>query len=98
MENNTNFIGNISTIVKYVSMLIAGWFIGLLIAHGFNLPIGTYELSELISAIIFLLLAHIDATNPNTIWNKNAEYPEPKNGTDAIDPDEYIIGEDDDTT
>lgn len=70
----TNFnIGNISTIVKYVSMLIAGWCIGLLASHGLNLPIGAENLSEVITAIIFLLLAHIDATNPNTIWNKKTD-------------------------
>lgn len=69
-NNESNFIGNISTIVKYVSMLIAGWFIGLLANHGLHLGIETEGLSQLISAIIFLLLAHIDATNPNSIWNK----------------------------
>ena len=78
MSNETNFIGNISTIVKYISMLIAGWFIGLLVSHGLNLPITTEGLSEVISAIIFLAIAHIDATNPNSIWNKKSsnEYSE----------------------
>lgn len=70
MSNENNYIGNISTIVKYISMLIAGWFIGLLVSHGFNLPISVEELTQVISAIIFLALAHIDATNPNTIFNK----------------------------
>jgi putative effector of murein hydrolase LrgA (UPF0299 family) len=65
-------IGNISTIVKYISMLIACWFIGLLINHGINLPISTEGLSEVIGAIIFLILAHIDATNPNSIWNQKS--------------------------
>ncbi len=94
---NTNFIGNISTIVKYVSMLIAGWFIGLLVAHGFNLPIGAEELSQLISAIIFLALAHIDATNPNTIFNKTTETTSKKSNDECIEDinpaSEYEIGE-----
>ena len=65
----SNTIGNISTIVKYVSMLIAGWFIGLLASKGLQIPVDEQGLSQCISAIIFLLLAHIDATNPNTIFN-----------------------------
>lgn len=70
MSNEDNYIGNISTVVKYISMLFAGWFIGLLVSHGFNLPISETELTQLISSAIFLALAHIDATNPNTIFNK----------------------------
>lgn len=70
MSNENNYIGNITTLVKYVSMLIAGWFIGYLVSKGLNLPITTEELSQIISAIIFLLLAHIDATNPNTFFNQ----------------------------
>lgn len=77
MSDETNFIGNISTIVKYVSMLIAGWFIGLLVSHGLNLPITTEGLSECISTIIFLILAHIDATNPNSIWNQKSSNENP---------------------
>ena len=34
-----NIIGNLTTIVKYISMLIAGWAIGIAVAHGLNLPI-----------------------------------------------------------
>lgn len=82
-NNETNFLGNVSTIVKYVSMLIAGWFIGLLVNHGLNLPISTEGLSEIISAIIFLALAHIDATHPNTIWNTKTSIDD---YIDEIDP------------
>lgn len=90
MENNdTNFIGNISTIVKYVSMLISGWFIGLLVSHGLNLPIGTEELSQVITAIIFLILAHIDATHPNNIWNKYSLQPPEDNLENEDDLDEF---------
>lgn len=84
-----NYIGNISTIVKYISMLIAGWFIGLLANYGFNLGIASEGLSELIGAIIFLILAHIDATHPNTIFNHEPTTETPKfdiNDIDDIDP------------
>lgn len=66
MDGN-NYVGNISTVVKYVSMLIAGYFISLLASYGFNLNVDQTLLSEIIGSIIFLILAHIDATHPNTL-------------------------------
>ena len=62
----SNYIGNISTIVKAVSMMIAGWFIGYVAAHGFNFGVDAATLSQVISAFIFLILAYIDAKFPNT--------------------------------
>ena len=61
-----NAIGNISTLIKIISMWIAGWFIGLLISKGLNLPISEAQLSEIIAAIIFLILGYVDAKYPNT--------------------------------
>ncbi len=63
--NDSNYTGNISTIVKYVSMMIAGYTISLLASKGLNLPIDETMLSQIIGAIIGLILAHIDATHPN---------------------------------
>lgn len=63
--SETNYIGNISTIVKYISMTIAGLAIGALVSHGIDLNIDQSALSELIGAIIFFILAQIDASNPN---------------------------------
>lgn len=65
--NDNNYTGNISTIVKYISMLLAGYLISALAAKGLNLNIPQSMLSELIGSIIFLILAHIDATHPNTL-------------------------------
>ena len=92
--DDTNIIGNISTIVKYVSMLIAGYLISLLASKGLNLNISETMLSELIGSIIFLTLAHIDATHPNTFqilgnqkprtyeeaYKKEPKNPEPNDG------------------
>ena len=61
-----NRIGNLSTIIKWISMWIAGWFIGLLISQGLNLPITEEQLTEVISGIIFLGVGYIDAKYPNT--------------------------------
>lgn len=95
---DNNYIGNISTIVKYISMLIAGWFIGLLANYGLNLGIASEGLSEVIGAIIFLALAHIDATNPNTIFNKTEKTPSPEQeNIPDIDPaSEYETGDTED--
>lgn len=65
IENNNNYLGNISTIVKYISMMIAGYLISFLAGKGLNLPIDAQMLSEIIGTIIFFILAHIDAKNPN---------------------------------
>ena len=62
-----NTIGNLSTIVKIISMWIAGWFIGILISQGLNLPISESQLSEIITSIIFLAIGYIDAKYPNTL-------------------------------
>jgi len=61
-----NTIGNISTIVKLISMWIAGWFIGVIISQGLQLPITQEQLAEIIGAIIFLIIGYIDAKYPNT--------------------------------
>lgn len=86
MENDNNLVGNMSTVVKYISMLIAGYLISLLASQGLNLNISETMLSEVITSIIFLILAHIDATHPNTFKTlgnspaqKETEWSEPLN-------------------
>ena len=61
-----NVIGNLSTVVKTISMAIAGWFIGILISHGLDLGIDASQLSEVIATIIFIGIAYIDAKYPNS--------------------------------
>ena len=62
----TNYIGNLSTIIKWISMTLAGWTIGTLTAYGLNLPIDTTVLSQIIFASIMLIIGYIDAKYPNT--------------------------------
>lgn len=85
MSNETNYIGNLSSLVKTISMLIAGAIIGLLANYGLKLGVDTATLSEVIGAIIFLGLAYVDMKYPNTIIRG-------KNTTPEEDP----IGEEDD--
>jgi hypothetical protein len=54
-------------------MCLAGAFIGLMTRYGLQIPISETGLSELIGAIIFLILAHIDATHPNTFFNSESD-------------------------
>ena len=65
----TNEIGNLSTIVKFVSMTLAGYLIGALASKGLNLPIDADLLSQMIGALIFFGLAYIDATGCSHLLN-----------------------------
>lgn len=82
MSDETNYIGNLSSLVKTISMLLAGAIIGLLVNIGLNLPIDNATLSATIGSIIWLGLAYIDMKYPNTIF--------PKKPTE-----ENIVGEED---
>lgn len=69
---DTNYIGNISTIVKFISMTIAGYLIGVAASQGLNLPIDAAALSQLIGTILFFIIAYVDAKYPNTFdWLGN---------------------------
>ena len=68
----TNYIGNISTIVKTVCLWIAGYAIGYAVSIGFNLPISQEQLSEVLFIIICTIIAYIDAKFPNSFnWLGN---------------------------
>lgn len=70
MSNETNFVGNGSTFVKYICFLLSGRILALAIAHGINLPIDQYALAELFGYIIGFIGATIDAKYHNNInWN-----------------------------
>ena len=95
MNNN---IGNLSTIIKFISMTLAGYLIGVAASKGLNLPIDTAALSQLISTIIFFILAYIDARYPNTFsFLGNAE--EVDMGTIlGYPPEETVLNDEYETT
>ena len=61
-----NKIGNISTIIKWLSMYLAGWLIGTLAANGLNLGIDATVLSQVIFSFIMLGVGYVDSKYPNT--------------------------------
>ena len=70
MTENRNYIGNGSTIVKYLCFLIAGRIVALSVAHGIQLPVDTYELAEFLGYILGFVGATIDARYKNNLkWN-----------------------------
>ena len=85
-----NEIGNISTVIKFVSMTIAGYLIGALAAQGLDLPFDAEVLSQLISTLLFFCLAYIDAKYPNTFsFLDNAPSFEVETEEDLINEDYY---------
>lgn len=66
MTEDTNFIGNASTIIKTLCMMIAGYTIGSAVSIGLDLPIDAAQLSEILFTIICFIGAYIDAKFPNT--------------------------------
>jgi len=70
-NRETNFIGNGSTLIKYIAFLIAGRIIAISVAQGINLPIDQYTLAELLGCIAGFIVATIDAKYPNNInWQR----------------------------
>ena len=83
-----NTIGNLSTIIKIISMTLAGWIITTITAQGYNLGVDAVTLASVIGAVIGLLLSYIDAKYPNSFsWLGNA--PVPIDSTEPVLNDEY---------
>ena len=64
--SDNNYIGNLSTIVKTLCMMFAGYALGYFLGIGLDLPISQEQLSEILFAIIMFIAAYIDAKYPNT--------------------------------
>lgn len=62
----SNHIGNLSTIIKFISMTLAGYLVGVLAAHNLDLGVDAATLSQIIGTLLFMALAYIDAKYPNT--------------------------------
>jgi len=91
-----NKIGNLSTIIKIVSMTIAGWIISTLAAQGYNLGVDAVTLASVIGAFIGLALAYIDAKYPNTLAIFDNAVSPVIDTEETVLNDEYEVGVEDD--
>ena len=111
--NKTDLIGNITTLIKLVSMILAGYVIGITASHGLQLPVTESQIAEAISTILFIILAYFDARYPNTIIDKQGSAKEPtvminvpveqledaiKQASDEDNVDEIVVEHDDEET
>lgn len=64
--NDQNYVGNISTLIKFFGMTFAGWIIGILASQGLNLGVDATTLGEVIGAFLGLCVGYLDAKYPNT--------------------------------
>ena len=97
MADKDVIIGNVTTIGKIIAMAIAGWFIGLCVAYGVQLPVDQQTLSEVIFTVFLLIWAYFDAKYSNSFFDKSE--PVTPIGREQVLNDEYetSAGEDDGT-
>ena len=84
-----NNIGNITTTIKTICMLIAGYTIGYLVSIGLQLPINQEQLAEILFTLLTLIGAYLDAKYPN---NFQFLHPEEtlEQETETVLNDEYV--------
>lgn len=89
---NEELIGNLTTIIKTISVMFAGYALAYFVSIGLNLPITQEQLSEVIMAVIFFLIAYIDAKYPNTFKFLGNDKPV-TNYEETVMNDEYVYPE-----
>ncbi len=87
MANNTNYIGNSTTIGKFLLIGFAGWIISLAASKGLNLPVDAATLAQILGFIAGIAYSYLDAKYPNTFdWLGNAM-------NKTIDTDEPVLND-----
>lgn len=71
-ENYLN-IGNITTIINSIMLIVAGYIIGWLLSLGFNVPVSQAELGALLTSIVFAVFSYINAKKHNNFFNKEED-------------------------
>lgn len=64
---NKNYVGNGTTIGKFILIPIATWLLTLLASKGLNLGIDAQTLAEILGVIIGFAYAYLDAKYPHTM-------------------------------
>ncbi len=88
--NRYELIGNVTTVIKTVSMMLAGYLLAFFMSQGLNLPITEAQLSQIIMTVIFFIAAYLDAKFPNAFkFLKNDEVVAVETEEDLINQDYY---------
>ena len=100
MQEETNIIGNSTTILNSLILMITGLIVGKYGATLLQFGIDETILTQIISFIVFTAFAYINAKYHNTWFGNSAEEPTPIIQNDIFDNDaplndEYEIKEDD---
>ena len=70
-EQNSNILGNGSSIFKTIGLMIAGYLIPLAVSHGVNFHGQETQIIQLLGIIIGLGLSYIDMKYTNSYFKKN---------------------------
>ena len=95
---DNNYIGNVSTVIKVIGMMFAGWILSIFAAQGLDLGVDASTLGEAIGVILGLGFGYVDAKYPNTFGfldNKDDTQPiqpaiDDEQGAVDYDGDEYV--------
>lgn len=92
---DNNYIGNVSTVIKVIGMMFAGWILSIFAAQGLDLGVDASALGEAIGVILGLCFGYVDAKYPNTfafLDNKKDTQPTIDDKQDTVDynGDEYV--------
>ena len=66
-------IGNSTTVINSVILIISGYIFGALAAHFGNLPFTEAQLAEGLGVIVFGAFSYINAKNHNDFWDEDAD-------------------------
>ena len=91
---NKNYIGNSTTIGKFLLIGFAGWIISLAASKGLNLPVDAATLAQILGFLAGIVYSYLDAKYPNTFdWLGNA-MNKTIDAEETVLNDEYVTGED----
>lgn len=88
---NDELLGNLTSTVKTILLLFAGWCIGYFISIGLDLPIDAEQLSEILFMLLCLGWSYLDMKYPNAFkWLKKAPDKAQEPIMEQILNDEYV--------
>lgn len=94
---DNNYIGNSTTIGKFILIPIATWVLSLAASRGLNLGIDAETLAQILGVLAGLAYSYVDAKYPNTFnWLDNAIKSQSVAADEQVLNPEYEVGVDED--